>query len=80
MGLVAAHTWCRRPRPLPVGEGYASFVAVAQDASRSAWPTILAVAKAAGSAFKVSAIETRFGTRPNSTCSCSGPCCPYCRS
>ncbi|MBN8636889.1 MAG: NAD(P)-binding domain-containing protein [Anaerolineae bacterium] len=60
VGLVAARTHgaAVRDRYLS-GEGYASFVAVAQDASRSAWPTILAVAKAAG-ALKVGAIETRF--------------------
>lgn len=41
------------------GEGYASFVAVAQDASRNAWQTVLAVAKAMG-ALRGGAVEVRF--------------------
>ncbi|MFN8378419.1 MAG: NAD(P)-binding domain-containing protein [Anaerolineae bacterium] len=41
------------------GEGFASFVAVAQDASRNAWPVVLAVAKAMG-ALRGGAVEIRF--------------------
>jgi ketol-acid reductoisomerase len=41
------------------GDGAQSFVAVAQDASRSAWDTVLAVAKAAG-ALRGGAVEVNF--------------------
>jgi ketol-acid reductoisomerase len=41
------------------GEGYPSFVAVAQDASGEAWPRVLAVAKAIGALYR-SAIEITF--------------------
>lgn len=60
VGLVAARTHgaAVRERYLS-GAGFASFVAVAQDANRSAWQTVLAVAKAAG-ALKVGAVEIRF--------------------
>jgi ketol-acid reductoisomerase len=60
VGLVAARTHgaAVRERYLS-GEGYPSFVAVAQDASRNAWEAVLAVAKAAG-ALKVGGVETRF--------------------
>jgi ketol-acid reductoisomerase len=41
------------------GDGFASFVAVAQDASRHAWPVVLALAKALG-ALRAGAVEIRF--------------------
>jgi ketol-acid reductoisomerase len=60
VGLVSAKTLgpAVRERYLS-GEGYASFVAVAQDATRGAWPTVLALAKAMG-ALKGGAVEIRF--------------------
>lgn len=60
VGLVSAKTMgaAVRERYLS-GEGFASFVAVAQDASRGAWPTILAIAKATG-ALRGGAVEIRF--------------------
>jgi ketol-acid reductoisomerase len=60
VGLVSAKTMgaAARARYLS-GEGFASFVAVAQDASRLAWPTVLAVAKAVG-ALRGGAVEIRF--------------------
>ena len=60
VGLVAARTHgaAVRERYLS-GEGFASFVAVAQDASRNAWQTVLAIAKAAG-ALRRGAVEVRF--------------------
>lgn len=60
VGLVSARTVgaAVRERYLS-GEGYASFVAVAQDASRAAWPTVLAVARAMG-ALRGGAVEVRF--------------------
>ncbi len=60
VGLVAARTFgaAVRERYLS-GEGYASFVAVAQDASRHAWETVLALAKAIG-ALRGGAVEVRF--------------------
>jgi ketol-acid reductoisomerase len=60
VGLVSAKTMgaAVRERYLS-GEGFASFVAVAQDASRRAWPTVLAVAKAMG-ALRGGAVEIRF--------------------
>jgi ketol-acid reductoisomerase len=41
------------------GEGFASFVAVAQDASRRAWPVVLALARAMG-ALRGGAVELAF--------------------
>ena len=60
VGLVSAKTMGAgvRERYLS-GEGFASFVAVAQDASRLAWPTVLAIAKAMG-ALRGGAVEIRF--------------------
>lgn len=60
VGLVSAKTMgaAVRERFLS-GEGFASFVAVAQDASRRAWQTVLAVAKAIG-ALRGGAVEIRF--------------------
>lgn len=60
VGLVSAKTMGVAVRDRFVsGEGFASFVAVAQDASRRAWPTVLAVAKAMG-ALRGGAVEIRF--------------------
>lgn len=60
VGLVSARTVGAAVRERFVsGEGYASFVAVAQDASRSAWPLVLAVARAMG-ALRGGAVEIRF--------------------
>jgi ketol-acid reductoisomerase len=60
VGLVSARTIGAAVRQRFVsGEGFASFVAVAQDASRSAWPLVLAVARAMG-ALRGGAIEIRF--------------------
>lgn len=60
VGLVSARTVGAAVRERFVsGEGYASFVAVAQDASRSAWPLVLAVARAMG-ALRGGAVEVRF--------------------
>lgn len=60
VGLVSAKTMgAAVRRRYESGEGYTSFVAVAQDASRQAWPTVLAVAKAVG-ALRGGAIEIRF--------------------
>lgn len=60
VGLVSARTLgaAVRERYLS-GEGYVSFVAVAQDASRNAWSMLLGLAKAMG-ALKGGAIEIRF--------------------
>ena len=60
VGLVSAKTTgaAVRERYLS-GEGFASFVAVAQDSSRRAWLTVLAVAKAMG-ALRGGAVEVRF--------------------
>jgi ketol-acid reductoisomerase len=60
VGLVSARTVGAAVRERYVsGAGFASFVAVAQDASRNAWTTILAVAKAMG-ALRAGAVEIRF--------------------
>jgi len=60
VGLVSARTLgaAVRERYLS-GEGFASFVAVAQDSSRQAWNIVLALAKAMG-ALKGGAVEIRF--------------------
>jgi ketol-acid reductoisomerase len=60
VGLISAKTLgaAVRERYLS-GEGYPSFVAVAQDASRQAWQTVLAIAKAAG-ALRSGAVEILF--------------------
>lgn len=60
VGLVSARTVgaAVRQRYLS-GEGFASFVAVGQDASRQAWPLVLAVARAMG-ALRGGAVEIRF--------------------
>jgi ketol-acid reductoisomerase len=57
VGLVAPRTFgiAIRERYLS-GEGFYSFVAVGQDATRNAWPTVLAIAKAVGS-LRAGAIE-----------------------
>jgi ketol-acid reductoisomerase len=60
VGLVSARTLGAAVRDRYVsGEGFASFVAVAQDASRQAWDVVLALAKAMG-ALKGGAVEIRF--------------------
>ncbi len=60
VGLVSARTLGAAVRERYVsGEGFASFVAVAQDASRQAWDVVLSLAKAMG-ALKGGAIEIRF--------------------
>ncbi len=60
VGLVSARTLGAGVRDRYVsGEGFASFLAVAQDASRNAWGIVLAVAKAMG-ALKGGAVEIRF--------------------
>ncbi len=60
VGLVSARTLGAAVRERYVsGEGFASFVAVAQDASRNAWAVVLALAKAIG-ALKGGAVEIRF--------------------
>ncbi|NDJ60469.1 MAG: NAD(P)-binding domain-containing protein [Chloroflexi bacterium] len=60
VGLVAARTYAAAVRSRYLsGEGFASFVAVAQDASRQAWQTVLAVARAIG-ALKGGAVEIGF--------------------
>ncbi len=60
VGLVSARTLgpAVRERYLS-GEGFASFVAVAQDASRHAWDVVLGLARAVG-ALRCGAIEIRF--------------------
>ncbi|MDK3158951.1 hypothetical protein FBR02_00725 [Anaerolineae bacterium CFX9] len=60
VGLVSARTvgTAVRDRYLS-GEGFASFVAVAQDTSRKAWQTVLAIARAMG-ALRGGAIEIQF--------------------
>ncbi|MDX2163086.1 MAG: NAD(P)-binding domain-containing protein [bacterium] len=60
VGLVSARTLgtAVRERYLS-GEGFASFVAVAQQASPNAWPTVLGVARAMG-ALRGGAIEVKF--------------------
>lgn len=60
VGLVAARTLGKAVRERYVdGAGFTSFVAVGQDASRQAWQTVLAVARALG-ALRGGAIEIRF--------------------
>jgi ketol-acid reductoisomerase len=60
VGLVAARTLGKAVRERYVeGTGFTSFVAVGQDASRQAWQTVLAVARALG-ALRGGAIEIRF--------------------
>jgi len=60
VGLVSARTLGAAVRRRYVsGEGFASFVAVAQDASRQAWGVVLGLAKAIG-ALKGGAVEIRF--------------------
>jgi ketol-acid reductoisomerase len=60
VGLVAARTVGSAVRERYVaGKGFTSFVAVGQDASRQAWQTVLALAKALG-ALRGGAIEIRF--------------------
>lgn len=60
VGLVSARTMGAGVRDRYVsGEGFASFLAVAQDASRNAWGIVMAVAKAMG-ALKGGAVEIRF--------------------
>lgn len=60
VGLVSAKTMGAAVRERYVsGEGFASFVAVAQDATRNAWSTVLAIAKAVG-ALRGGAVEIRF--------------------
>ncbi|PJF26248.1 MAG: hypothetical protein CUN53_08665 [Phototrophicales bacterium] len=60
VGLVSARTLGASVRQRYVsGEGFASFVAVAQDASRHAWEIVLAVAKAMG-ALRGGGVEIRF--------------------
>lgn len=60
VGLVAARTLGHAVRERYVsGQGYTSFVAVGQDASRQSWQTILALARALG-ALKIGAVEIRF--------------------
>ncbi len=60
VGLVAARTLGASVRERYVrGEGFASFVAVGQDASGQAWRTVMAVALALG-ALRGGAVEIRF--------------------
>jgi ketol-acid reductoisomerase len=60
VGLVAARTLGAAVRDRYVrGEGFASFVAVGQDATGQAWRTVLAIALAMG-ALRVGAVEIRF--------------------
>lgn len=60
VGLVSARTFGTAVRERFLnGQGYASFVAVAQDATRRAWGTVLAIAKAMG-ALRGGAVEVRF--------------------
>ncbi len=60
VGLVSAKTLGHAVRErFANGQGFASFVAVAQDASRNAWNTVLAIAKAMG-ALRGGAVEIRF--------------------
>ena len=60
VGLVSARTLGAAVRERYVsGEGFASFVAVAQDSTRQAWNVVLALAKAIG-ALKGGAVEIRF--------------------
>ncbi len=60
VGLVAARTMGAGVRERYVnGEGFASFVAVGQDASGRAWRTVLPLARALG-ALKGGAVEVRF--------------------
>ena len=60
VGLIAARTVGKAVRERFVaGTGYTSFVAVGQDASRQAWNTVLAVARALG-ALHGGAVEIRF--------------------
>lgn len=60
VGLVAARTMGSAVRERYLrGEGFASFVSVAQDASGQSWRTILAVAKAMG-ALRGGAVEIPF--------------------
>ena len=60
VGLVAARTVGAAVRERYVnGRGFASFVAVGQDATGQAWRTVLAVARALG-ALRQGAVEIRF--------------------
>jgi len=60
IGLVSAKTLGPAVRErYRSGEGFASFVAVAQDATRHAWDTVLALARAMG-ALRGGAVEIRF--------------------
>lgn len=60
VGLVAARTNGSAVRErYERGEGFTSFVAVAQDATGTAWNTVLAIARAAG-ALRGGAVEIRF--------------------
>ncbi len=60
VGLVAPRALGRAIREAYTqGTGFPSFVAVGQDASRQAWSTVLAMAKALG-ALKAGAVEVRF--------------------
>ncbi|MBE2183075.1 MAG: NAD(P)-binding domain-containing protein [Anaerolineae bacterium] len=60
VGLVSAKTLGHAVRErFANGQGFASFVAVAQDASRNAWNIVLAAAKAMG-ALRGGAVEIRF--------------------
>jgi ketol-acid reductoisomerase len=60
VGLVSARTLGAAVRERYVsGEGFASFVAVAQDASRRAWDVVLGLARAMG-ALRGGAVEIRF--------------------
>lgn len=60
VGLVAARTYGAAIRERFVdGSGFASFVAVEQDASQRAWDRVLAIARAVG-ALRMGAIEVRF--------------------
>ncbi len=60
VGLVSARTIGTSVRERYIsGEGFASFVAVGQQANPNAWATVLALAKAIG-ALKAGAVEIRF--------------------
>lgn len=60
VGLISAKTLGPAVRERFIsGEGFASFVAVAQDASRQAWPQLLALARAMG-ALRGGAVEIGF--------------------
>ncbi|MCK6580107.1 MAG: NAD(P)-binding domain-containing protein [Anaerolineae bacterium] len=60
VGLVSARTFGAAVRErFLTGDGYASFVAVAQDSSRQAWELVLAIAKGMG-ALRGGAVEVQF--------------------